>query len=471
MLHFLGTNSEHIAGAGMGNMFCNVTGISLLLGTGAGAQPLISQAFGAKNYKRCGDLLQRQFGIHAVLVCFIGLAWFFADRILLSFRQPTNIAALAGQFAIWRLPALPAYAMKEDINGFLIAQRVVKLPMLMSTLTSLVNIFCLWLFIPRLGFVGAPLSLTVANYFQCISLLVFVRCVLPEKAAWPIWNLRETLTGWGEILKLALPGGLLMLCEWWGWETNLFLAGLLCDATSTRCLPLEVFPILANTMAVAFVPNYGFAVGAGALIGNALGANEPQRARQLAIAALTLATTIGGILGSLLLICRNEWGWIFSQDEEVVSLTAQAIPALAVYIFLDNLGPGTLNCILRSVKLVAFPAIMTFISFYVVGIPFGALLTFGLKRLDLGVIGLWIGLAVGMFTMVLSLLFFLWCRVNWEVVAEAAHKSSVSSMPLETTSAVTSPAEISEEASEQKYELHSEDCSSSEPSSPTKSSV
>lgn len=443
MLYFLASNSDHVAGAGMGFMLCNVSGISLLVGSGAGAQPLISQAFGAKNYKRCGDLLQRQFAIHVVLVFVVGLLWFFAEQILLACKQPANISALAGQFSIWRIAALPAFAMKEDITCYLMAQRVMKLPMIISILASLVNILCFWLFIPWLGFVGAPLAFTVANNFQFIMLFLFMRCSLPEPAAWPVWSVRESLAGWGEMLQLALPGGILMLCEWWGWESNLFFAGLLCDTASESCLPLQVFPIVANTMVVAFMPNFGFALGACSLIGNALGANDPQQARRLATAQLMLAATIGGVLGSILLICRHEWGWMFSQDEEVVNLTAKVIPAVGAYIFLDNMGPGALVCILRSMNVVTFPAIINFIAFYIVGIPFGLLLTFGLRSLELGITGLWTGLVVAMFTMVSSLLCFLVCRVNWDVVAEAAHNSAITSESLEDASSISCSSETS----------------------------
>ena len=61
MLMFL--DSDNLEAAGMGFMFTNVTGMSLIIGFGSGVIPLIAQAFGAGNLQRCGDLLQRcQYG-------------------------------------------------------------------------------------------------------------------------------------------------------------------------------------------------------------------------------------------------------------------------------------------------------------------------------------------------------------------------------------------------------------------------
>ena len=68
----------------MGFMFGNVTGISFLVGFGLGFIPLASQAYGAGNMRRVGDLLQRQLMIHFLLVCIpIAVVWSKTEAILL----------------------------------------------------------------------------------------------------------------------------------------------------------------------------------------------------------------------------------------------------------------------------------------------------------------------------------------------------------------------------------------------------
>ena len=69
MLMFMGRlGPDEIAGAGMGFMFGNVSGISMIVGFGLGLPPLASQAFGARNYQRVSELLQRQMLLHLLLV-------------------------------------------------------------------------------------------------------------------------------------------------------------------------------------------------------------------------------------------------------------------------------------------------------------------------------------------------------------------------------------------------------------------
>ena len=73
--------------------------------------------------------------------------------------------------------------------------------------------------------------------------------------------------------------------ERWGWELNLFSAGLLCQTDAynstdeASCVPLDVFPLLSQTMVIVFMLHFGFSIQGGAHVGNLLGANKPRRAK------------------------------------------------------------------------------------------------------------------------------------------------------------------------------------------------
>jgi hypothetical protein len=47
-------------------------------------------------------------------------------------------------------------------------------------------------------------------------------------AAWDGAAFQAALGGWGEMCGVSLPSALMIFAEWWAWEANLFLAGLLC---------------------------------------------------------------------------------------------------------------------------------------------------------------------------------------------------------------------------------------------------
>jgi len=394
-----------------------------VIGFGSGAQPLISQAYGARNFVRCGELLQRQMAIHLLVLIAIVLLWLNTEHVLLTFRQPAHVAQLTAKFVLWRIPALPFVAIKEDFRTYLLAQNKMRAPMAISVLANGLSVAGFFPLIATFGFVGAPLSMTLGNALQAILTGFVAKFAIDHPEAWPRWSARVALRDWGEILSMALPSGALMLCEWWGWEVNLFFAGLLCKGAD-GCADLNVFPILSNTMVIGFMTHYGFSVAACTRVGNALGAGDAVVAKRTGHLTLWLVGAISGLVAVFVFAVRRSWAHLFTDDEAIVELTGEVMPLIAAYIFLDALGPGALVSLLRSLGIVMLPAVLVFVSFYVIGIPFGLWLTFGRGDAGWGVSGLWAGLVLGMLTMVVCLLTFLLCFVDWRAVAQEAHRKA-----------------------------------------------
>merc|ERR1740129_1625070 len=159
----------------MGHMFVNVTGQAMIMGSGIGSVTLISQAFGAKNYVRCGDILQRQLAIHAVIVLGLALLWTKAEDILVAAGQPDYVAARTAEFVRWRLAALPCIAIIRDWQSYLLAQRIMMFPMIVGVTANLINVALFALLIPYLGFIGAPIAITLSNMIHACSLSIFSR--------------------------------------------------------------------------------------------------------------------------------------------------------------------------------------------------------------------------------------------------------------------------------------------------------
>ena len=99
--------TDAIAGAGLGLMWVNITAQSLFVGTQFGGGALMAQAFGARNHRRVGLLLQRQLLMNWLLCIPIAAVWFYTEEILLALGQPPRVSHFAGEFVKWQLPGLP----------------------------------------------------------------------------------------------------------------------------------------------------------------------------------------------------------------------------------------------------------------------------------------------------------------------------------------------------------------------------
>lgn len=317
-----------LAGAGMGTMFCNVMGTAFISGSGFGGSALMAQAFGASNPERVGVLLLRQLAMHGLLVvALITPTWLAAEPLLRdALGQPAQTAHLAARFALFRLIALPASTLVQDLSAFLIAQGASRLPAAVTVLASVAQAG-LFLLLVRpegsgglaMGFDGAALAMSLAELVQAAILLAATPRALAAAGGahvrtWPRLSrasFREACRGWLEMLRLGVPAAVMTMAEWLGWESALFQAGRLCPPAASACAPLQVFPALSQTMVLLFMSHFGFSVAAGARVANALGAGQPADARATAATALFLVGSIGLAAAAALFVWRREWAAIF----------------------------------------------------------------------------------------------------------------------------------------------------------------
>jgi MATE family multidrug resistance protein len=213
--------TDALAGAGLGFMWLNVSGQSIIFGTGMGLSALSSQAFGARNYRRVALLVQRQLCYQMLLCAPIGLCWWNTEKILTAFGQPPSVAYFSGQYCRHMLPGLPAIPVFNNLNAFLVSQRIPRPSMMVSLFSNLcVSVpTAFYLSQPHvLGFVGAPLG--VASGQICQALLM--RIVAPRVVRHPTWLplQREALhpASWIELIRLGMGGAVGLWAEWWSNE-------------------------------------------------------------------------------------------------------------------------------------------------------------------------------------------------------------------------------------------------------------
>lgn len=72
-------------------------------------------------------------------------------------------------------------------------------------------------------------------------------------------------------------------------------------------------------------------------VSNELGAGHPEAARLVVCVVLVMAVTEGILVGSVLILIRNVWGYAYSNEIEVVKYVASMLPILAASNFLDGL--------------------------------------------------------------------------------------------------------------------------------------
>ncbi|XP_059316842.1 protein DETOXIFICATION 12-like [Lycium ferocissimum] len=201
--------------------------------------------------------------------------------------------------------------------------------------------------------------------------------------------------------------------EWWSFELLILLSGLLPNPQ----LETSVLSICLNTISTLYAIPFGLSGAVSTRVSNQLGAGNPQGARVSVVSVMLIAATETILVSTTLFACRNVFGYIFSNEKEVVDYVANMAPLLCLSVITDSLQ-GTLSGVARGCGWQHIGAYVNLASFYLCGIPIAASLAFWLNFRGKG---LWIGILSGaaLQTILLSVIT---CCTNWKKQAAMARE-------------------------------------------------
>ncbi|ONI17279.1 hypothetical protein PRUPE_3G149800 [Prunus persica] len=256
------------------------------------------------------------------------------EKLLILLGQDPLIAQEAGRYAIWLIPSLFAYAVLQSLVRFFLAQGLIFPMPLSSSLVLLLHIPLCWALVFHLGLgnIGAALSTGLCNWLNTIILLTYLKYSSTcEKTR--VHFSTDVFLSIKKFFVLAIPSAVMVCLEWWSFELLILLSGLLPNSK----LETSVLSICLTTTSLHYFIPYSVGAAASNRISNELGADNPRVARVVVWAAMVLAVTEAVIVSTILLCCRSVWGYVYSNDMEVVNYVKRLAPLLSLSLFADSL--------------------------------------------------------------------------------------------------------------------------------------
>ncbi|MBA0809160.1 hypothetical protein Gohar_024834 [Gossypium harknessii] len=166
-------------------------------------------------------------------------------------------------------------------------------------------------------------------------------------------------------------------------------------------------------MSTLFPIPEGIGAAASTRVSNELGADNPRSARIVVFTALLIALLESVTVGAALFFSRHVFGYVFSNDKEVIDYVTNRAPLLSFFLpYLVVLKSG----IARGSGWQDLGAYINLAAYYLCGIPVAVVLGFWVKMRGKG---LWIGLQAGSFLQVLLLSAITSC-IDWHKQARKA---------------------------------------------------
>lgn len=412
-----------LAGGSLAIGFANITGYSVLSGLAMGMEPICGQAFGAKRFKILGLTLQKSVLLLLITSIPISILWLNMKKILTFFGQDEGISNEAQIYLYFSLPDLIAQSILHPLRIYLRTQSI-NLPLtICATFAILFHIPINYFLVSvlNLGIKGIALSAVWTNFNFVGSLIVYIMISGVYKKTWGGISM-NCLKGWKSLLDLAVPSCISVCLEWWWYEIMILLCGLLINPQAT----VASMGILIQTTSLLYIFPSSLSFGVSTRVGNELGGNNPKQAKIAAVIGLCISFMLG--FGALLfaIMVRKIWATMFTQDVEIITLTSMVLPIVG----LCELGncPQTTGCgVLRGTARPKLGANINLGCFYLVGMPVAVWLSF-YGGFDFK--GLWIGLLAAQASCVVTMLFVILTRTDWERQAQRA-KELTATVPID----------------------------------------
>ncbi|MFB5084039.1 MATE family efflux transporter [Symbiobacterium thermophilum] len=227
------------------------------------------------------------------------------------------------------VPGLIGHYWFSAMSAALRAVGETRIPMLLALVANAVNVVLDWLLIfgnlgfPALGLAGAAVASSVARFTEAAGLLVvlLVRSG-PVALRWrTLWRFSPDLSA--RIVRVAVPSAV---------------------ERSASTLSLVVFAILINrlgtvaiaTQQIAYVVEdliwlvaFGLGTSCATLIGQSLGAQDPERARLAMLEGLRVGAAFTLTVAASFLLMPGVYMRIFTTDAQVIALGTMALRVAA----------------------------------------------------------------------------------------------------------------------------------------------
>jgi multidrug resistance protein, MATE family len=367
------------------------------LGLVAAVAPLAAQAFGARQPR----MVRRALRVGLWAAVFTGvplsLVQLHAGDLLIRLGQPPEVAVLAQRYLLglaWSLtPAWLFIALRSFMSALNRPEPALWITLVAVPANGLLAYMLIYgaFGLPALDLLGAGIATTLIDIAMFIASL-WICCMRPPFKKYRIlgnfWRPDWPLLG--KLAAIGLPISATFLLE-----HGLFAgAALLMGVIGT--VALAAHQVALQTAAIVFMVPLGIGMAATVRVGHAVGRRDEAAARRAGFAAMGLGVAFQAAMALCVIVGRHDIPLLFlgstSVDPHMLTLTSTLLLVGASFFIADGLqtiGAGAL----RGFNDTRVPLLFAAISFWLVGFASAYALAFWA---DLGAVGVWYGLVLGL---------------------------------------------------------------------------
>jgi MATE family multidrug resistance protein len=368
------------------------------IGMSYGLTPLIAQEHGRGNIEACGSLLRHSLFINLILGLILSTVIIIGSNYLHLLHQEHDVQEQARPFLQFLgasfFPLMVFLSFKQFAEGLGFTRQAMNISIIGNVINIVIGIVLVYGF--HLGVIGVGIATFTDRLLMGLAMAWYVLKGNRFKKyihQFGHWNLSGAAIK--KILGIGAPVAMQYIFEISAFSGAIVMAGWI------GAREQAAHQIAINLASITYMMASGISAAAGIKSGNYFGARQFRELRMSAIASYHMVLIMMSTTALIFMVFCRLLPLIYISDVAVVELAAHLIIIAAFFQLFDGtqvLGLG----ILRGLGDVKMPTIITFLAYWVLGLPVGYFLGI---YLNFGVQGIWWGLLLGLLTASILLFF------------------------------------------------------------------
>jgi MATE family multidrug resistance protein len=380
-----------LAAVGLANQWVMLA-TTLFASIATGSTALIARFIGARKPEDADQVLRQSILLGAligVIATVFGVS--LARPAVMLLGAPSDVIELSSDYLRVVSTILFFSTLMFIGNASLRGAGDTRTPLYVMMVVNALNIAVAWTAIngpfglPKLGVVGSALGAATGRFvggILVIAILIRGRAGIRLR----LRHLRPDGDMIRRILRVGLPTGV---------EQILFRSGQMLFARILAELGTVAYAanqVAINGWSLSFMPGFGFALAATTLVGQGLGAEDPDAAQDRGYSAFRMGAGLMSLVGLAFLFFPSQIVGFFTSEPEVIAvgtLPLQVVGVIQPILAASMVFSGAL----RGAGDTRFPMVVTAAAIWLVRLPLAYL--FALV-LDGGLLGAWAAMALDM---------------------------------------------------------------------------
>jgi len=380
-------SKEALSGVGLTSQPLNLL-IAIFAAVNIGTTTLVAWSVGAGDRKRPAFITRQAITMNVVLGLFMMVIGVLGTPYIVNFMGKDQEAIRLGvQYMYIICWSLPFQAVTMCITAALRGCGQTRLPMLYNLGANVVNVILNYgmiygkLGFPVMGVEGAALATSISRVLSCAAALGIL--ILWKNAPFRL-RVRESWRPHWKTMKEMFVIGLPAAGEQFVTQTGLMMYQKIIAGLGTA--DHAAHQIAATINGMAWSISQAFSVCTSALVGQSIGANNPDEAERYTMFTRRLARVFTAAIAILFIIFARPIVMLFAKDTEVIDIAVPIFWFVAIVQYVQSALMCTTGA-LRGAGDTMYPLYATILGIYVFRI---ALAFFFANVCGFGLAGAWL---------------------------------------------------------------------------------